>query len=85
MEAKRWKTIRYDFKTVLGTYPALVEVWDTEADGVFFKPGEERRLERMQAAGFLSLVVLENKVRPTELQVTYLKRILRDLREECEL
>lgn len=83
-DGKRWKTIRYDFKSLLGIYPALVRVWDTEEEGVFFKPGEERRLERMQAAGFLSLV-LEKKTWPTEIQIPYLKRILRDIRKECEL
>lgn len=84
MEAKRWKTIRYEFKTLLGSYPADVEVWDTEEEGVYFKPGEERRLERLQAAEFLSLV-LDNKKTPAEIQVPYLKRILRDLVKENTL
>ena len=44
-----WKTIQYDFKTVLGTSKVLVEVWDTEEDGIYFKPKEEERLEKEQA------------------------------------
>lgn len=73
---KNWKTIKYDFKTILGTSPALVEVWDTEEEGIFFKPGEERRLEREQAVSYL-VRVLDKKIEPNELQATYLKRILR--------
>ena len=74
---KNWKTIKYDFKTVLGTSPALVEVWDTEEEGIFFKPGEEQRLEKAQAEKYLGLM-REGKVKPDELERKYLKRVLGD-------
>ena len=74
---KNWKKIKYDFKTVLGTSPALVEVWDTEEEGIFFKPGEEQRLEKEQAERYRDLV-LDKRIYPNDLQVKHLKRVLGD-------
>jgi len=68
-----WKKISYDFCTVLGTSNEIVEVLDTE-DGVFFRPGEEQRLERLQAERYV-LLFIEGKVVPSDLEIKHLKRV----------
>lgn len=73
---KLWKTIQYEFKTVLGTSSVLVEVWDTK-EGIFFRPGEEKRLEKAQAEKFMLSLILDNKKEPTEFQIAHLKRVLK--------
>lgn len=76
MENKKlWKTIQYDFKTVLGTSSVLVEVWNTK-EGIYFMPGEEKRLEKAQAEKFMALIE-DNKVVPTDFQIAHLKRVLK--------
>jgi len=68
-----WKTINYEFKTVLGTSSVLVDVWDTELEGIYFKPGEEQRLEKEQAEKYLLLKKPEDI---KDMQLKHLKRVL---------
>lgn len=72
---KKWKPILYEFKTVLGISHVSVEVWNTEGDGIFFKPGEEQRLEEAQAKKYLALV-RDGKIIPTDLEKKHLRRVL---------